>query len=148
MATLIWYLILIYFVGAIVCAFWCSWKATSSGYRFGVSDCLLWPLFIASLCSLKSVFTGEVKEASTKATVRFKNGAAVNLYTPSHASDEMKIAVSGFVAVNRDLEKEARFRERAMNAHPLTQIRMHNNQCGNFSQITMNDIMGTTGRFI
>ena len=67
------------------------------------------------LKAIKAWWKPEVKEASTKATVRFKNGAAINLYTPAHASDEMKIKVAGFVTVNRDLEKEARVRAMLMN---------------------------------
>ena len=93
---------------------------------------------------IKSWF--EPKVAATKATVRFKNGAAIYLYTPKHAGDDMKTKAYRFVQVNRDLDKEKRLREllqnRSINAHPLSQIRMHNNQCGSFSQITMNDIMG------
>ena len=62
---------------------------------------------------IKSWF--EPKIATTKAKVRFKNGAAIYLHTPAHAGDEMKVQAYRFVQVNRDLEKEKRLRELLQN---------------------------------
>jgi len=87
---------------------------------------------------IKSWFEPEVKVATTKAKVRFKNGAAINLYTPDHAGDEMRTKACGFVSVNRDLEREKLMRDRLMNAHPLHQIRMQNYQRASWNQIGLN----------
>ena len=96
------------------------------------------------LKAIKAWWKPEVKEASTKATVRFKNGAAIHLYTPAHASDTMKIAASGFVTVNRDLEREARLR--AMLSNMQNDQARYTGLRGQALQGNM--LMGETGRFI
>ncbi len=62
---------------------------------------------------IKSWF--EPKIATKKATVRFKNGAAIYLYTPAHAGDDMKTEAYRFVQVNRNLEAEKRLRDLMQN---------------------------------
>lgn len=91
---------------------------------------------------IKSWFEPKIEEPAKKATMKFKNGILLTYCAPNNPTNKMQMAIDGFVLANRDFEREKLMRERLMNAHPLTQIRMHNNQCGSFSQITMNDIMG------
>lgn len=59
------------------------------------------------LKEIKDWWKPEVKEASTKATVRFKNGAAIYSYSPAHAGDLMLDKVHQFTVVNQNREARA-----------------------------------------
>ena len=95
---------------------------------------------------IKSWFEPKVEEPAKKATIRFRKGMVLMYTRPPYADNGVSLALDEFIYANRDREADRRtgelMRNRLMKAHPLTQIRQHNNQCGSFSQITMNDIMG------
>ena len=54
------------------------------------------------LKAIKAWWKPEVKEASTKATVRFKNGVAFSVKIPANAGFDMRNKVDGFQYRNQD----------------------------------------------
>ena len=91
---------------------------------------------------IKSWFEPKIEEPAKKARIRFRKGLVFMYERPAYADNGVTLALDEFLYANRNKDREIRGRDQMHNAHPLTQIRQHNNQCGSFSQITMNDIMG------
>ncbi len=98
--------------------------------------------------AIKAWWKPEAKEASTKATVRFKNGVVIDTHYPDYAGLVMRKAIDGFVNSNRDLEAEARLREASRN-RDILRVQQHLGACchggggGNSGQAQSPGLLGS-----
>lgn len=93
------------------------------------------------LKSIKAWWKPDVKEASTKATVRFKNGVAFSTTIPANAGFDMRNKVDGFKYRNQDRDATAKIHSVLATMQRQQAIGIMNNPNGQSGQAMQGNML-------